>query len=182
MRIVVGSKNPNKFNAVKEAFAMFSQFEGAEFTFVGAASDVADQPIGHEETVKGAKNRSKNAFQTSGISVGLESGLVRVPQTSTGYMNLTICSIYDSTNYFIGSGPGFELPSVITRLVVDEGLELDDAILKSGMTDNPRIGYSDGIIGIMTGGIVTRKAYMVPAVTMALAGYLSKNTVNQNVR
>ena len=177
MKVTIGSKNPNKFNAVKESFLMFETFEGATFQAKGAASGVSDQPVGYEETVRGARNRADNAYnayEDCDISVGLESGLVAIPHTRTGYMNLTVCSIFDGADYFIGTGPAFELPEAITRLVVDGGLELDDAILKSGFTDNPRIGYSEGIIGILTKGVVTRKDYMVPAVSMALAGFLSR--------
>jgi non-canonical (house-cleaning) NTP pyrophosphatase len=38
------------------------------------------------------------------------------------------------------------------------------------MTTNARIGYNQGIIGIMTKGRVTRMEYTKPAVLMALAG------------
>ena len=38
------------------------------------------------------------------------------------------------------------------------------------MSDNPRIGYDQGIIGIMTRGRITRMEYSKPAVLMALAG------------
>ncbi len=174
MKVTIGSKNPNKFNAVKESFLMFDIFQNAEFLAFGAVSGVSDQPVGYDETVRGARNRAEDAFDSCDVSIGLESGLVQVPHTRTGYMNLTVCAIYDGLDFFIGTGPAFELPEEITKLVVDEGLELDDAILKSGFTENPRIGYSEGIIGILTNGVVTRKDYMVPAVSMAVAGFLSR--------
>lgn len=173
MIIHTGSKNPNKLKAVKEAFSHFSQFSISELIPMDAPSGVSDQPIGYEETVRGAKNRAKNAFTDCDLSIGLESGLIPVAGTSTGYLNMTVAALYDGSHYFVGTGPGFELPSMVTRLVVDEGLELDEAILRSGLSDNPRIGYSEGIIGVMTDGIITRKDYMVPAVMMALAGYMS---------
>ena len=169
MLIVVGSKNPNKIQAVKEAMQAFEPFAGADFQGVSADSGVSDQPIGLEETLTGAQNRAKQAFGDCELSIGLESGLVPVPLTHSGFMNLSACVIYDGRDMFAGLGPAFELPLSITRSVVDDHLELDEAILKSGMTNNPRIGYSEGIIGILTRGVVTRKDYMVPAVAMALA-------------
>ncbi len=174
MKVNIGSKNPNKYNAVRESFIMFGAFKQADFQSIEAASLVSDQPVGFDETVRGARNRAENAFMDCNLSVGLESGLVVVPHTRTGYMNLTVCAIYDGSEFFIGTGPAFELPEGITQLVVNDGLELDDAILKSGFTENPRIGYSEGIIGIMTKGVVTRKDYMVPSVSMAVAGFISK--------
>lgn len=179
MIINIGSKNPNKFNAVKEAFLLFSIFSNAAFESVTADSKVSDQPIGFEETITGAKNRAHNAFNHCDFSVGLESGLIPVPLTRTGYMNLSVCIIYNGNDYFTGTGPAFELPETITRLVVDDHLELDDAILQSGFTENPRIGYSEGIIGILTQGVVTRKDYMVPAVTMAMAQLLPEMKQNK---
>jgi inosine/xanthosine triphosphatase len=173
MIVSVGSKNPNKFIAVKEAFLLFDRFMEAEFTSVAAASGVSDQPIGLEEILTGAKKRAANAFSGSGISVGLESGLIPVPMTRNGYMNVSACVIFNGCGHFTGLGPAFELPSKIVNLVIGEKLELDEAIFRSGFSDNPRIGYSEGIIGMLTGGVVTRKDYMIPAVTMALSCYLS---------
>lgn len=173
MIVNIGSKNPNKFNAVKESFLMFEKFQGAAFESRASKSGVSDQPVGYVETITGAKNRAFNAFINCDISVGLESGLVEIPLTKTGYMNLTVCSIFDGENHSIGTGPAFELPEKITQLVIENGLELDEAILKSGFSDNPRIGYSEGIIGILTKGVVTRKDYMIPSVSMAMAQFLS---------
>jgi non-canonical (house-cleaning) NTP pyrophosphatase len=83
-------------------------------------------------------------------------------------MNLTACVIYDGTRFYRGVGPAFELPREVCRLVVEEGCELDEAVHRAGLTRNERIGYAEGLIGILSGGAVTRADYMVPAVTMAL--------------
>ena len=53
---------------------------------------------------------------------------------------------------------------------MEDGLELDPAVRQAGLTDNERIGYSQGIIGILSGGRVTRLDYSRPAVSMALVG------------
>lgn len=172
MIVNIGSKNPNKLNAVKEAFLLFEPFQKAHFESVNANSEISNQPVGFEETITGALNRSKNAFTGCTFSVGLESGLVPIPMTRTGYMNLSVCVIFDGKNHYTGTGPAFELPVDITRLVIHEKLELDDAIVKSGFSENPRIGYSEGIIGVLTDGVVTRKDYMIPAVTMSMAQLL----------
>jgi inosine/xanthosine triphosphatase len=172
MIVNIGSKNPNKFNAVKEAFLLFEQFQNACFESIAADSEISNQPVGFEETITGAANRSKNAFLQCAFSVGLESGLVPIPLTRTGYMNLSVCVIYNGKELYTGISPAFELPDNITKLVIHEKLELDEAILKSGLSANPRIGYSEGIIGVLTDGVVTRKDYMLPAVTMAMAQLL----------
>jgi inosine/xanthosine triphosphatase len=172
MIVTIGSKNPNKIKAVSEAFHLFPLFMEAEFRSASVPSGVPDQPIGLEETIRGAKQRAENAFSECDLSVGLESGLMPVPLTRSGYMNFSVCAVFNGREVFLGLGPAFELPPDITRMVVERHMELDDAIFASGFSDNPRIGYSEGIIGMLTGGAVTRKDYMVPAVCMAMAGFL----------
>jgi inosine/xanthosine triphosphatase len=160
--------NPVKLGAIREVMA--GVFSEAEFVPVAVSSGVPDQPLGLEQTLRGAKNRAKNAFEDCVLSVALESGLVEVPGSSTGYMNLTACAIFDGREMYVGLGPAFELPADVTRLVVEDGLELDPAVRRAGLTNNDRIGYAQGIIGILSGGRVTRMDYSRPAVSMALVG------------
>ena len=47
-------------------------------------------------------------------------------------------------------------------------MELDPAVRRAGLTEDPRIGYGQGIIGILSRGRVTRADYSRPAVSMAL--------------
>lgn len=168
MLIRVGSKNPVKLAAI--ATVMRERFPTAVFESVAVNSEVSDQPLGLEETLCGAKNRARAAFAVApcDLSVALESGLVPVPQTRTGYMNLTACAIFDGQDIYVGLGPAFELPAEVTHLVVQEGMELDPAVRQAGLTDNNRIGYAQGLIGILSQGRVTREDYSRPAVSMAL--------------
>ena len=164
--ISVGSLNPVKLEAIRTVMAV--RFPEAEFRPVAVDSGVPDQPVGLGETLRGAKNRARAAFADCDLSVALESGLVPVPETSTGYMNLTACAIFDGREMYLGLGPAFELPADVTRLVIEGGMELDPAVRRAGLTDNARIGYAQGIIGILSGGRVTRMDYSRPAVSMAL--------------
>ena len=166
MIIRVGSLNPIKLEAIRAVMAV--RFPLAAFEPVAVDSEVSVQPIGLDETLRGARNRARKAYAECDLSVALESGLIPVPQTATGYMNLTACAIFDGREMFLGLGPAFELPPDVTRLVVDEGLELDPAVRRAGLTDNERIGYAQGIIGILSAGRVTRLDYSKPAVSMAL--------------
>ncbi len=169
MIITVGSLNPVKLGAIREVMA--GRFPDARFEPVAVDSGVSVQPLGLEETLRGAKNRARAAFVLAGscdLSVALESGLIPVPETRTGYMNLTACAIFDGQEMYVGLGPAFELPDEVTRLVVDEGLELDPAVRRAGLTDNARIGYAQGLIGILSQGRVTRQDYSRPAVSMAM--------------
>ena len=170
----IGSKNPVKVEAVKQVIQSSPLFEHAAFQPVAADSGVSSQPIGLEETVHGAVNRAVNAFDSCHFSIGLESGMIPVPGTTSGYMNLTACVIFDGSDQYTGLGPAFELPADVTRLVVEDHLELDEAVQAAGLTDHPRIGYAQGIIGILTRGQVTRMDYSKPAVSMALTRLYAK--------
>jgi inosine/xanthosine triphosphatase len=164
--IRVGSLNPVKLEAIRTVMA--ARFPQAAFQPVAVDSEVSVQPLGLDETLRGARNRARKAYVECDLSVALESGLIPVPQTATGYMNLTACAIFDGREMFLGLGPAFELPTDVTRLVVEDGLELDPAVRLAGLTDNERIGYAQGIIGILSAGRVTRLDYSKPAVSMAL--------------
>lgn len=164
----VGSGNPNKIEAVRRAFTGFPAWMNATVVSRTTPSGVSDQPVGFEETLKGADTRAMGAYGGHGYGVGLESGLVPVAGTATGYMNLTACVIYDGERCFRGVGPAFELPATVCKMVVEDGCELDEAVHRAGLSKNVRIGYAEGLIGILSGGAVTRADYMVPAVTMAL--------------
>jgi inosine/xanthosine triphosphatase len=169
MKIILGSLNPVKMQAVQEIFGAIPALHHAHFEQLKAASLVPDQPIGLEQIILGARNRAREAFASGDLGIGIESGLIPVPLTTNGYMNLTVCVIFDGEHWYTGLGPAFELPDDITSMVVEEGLELDKAVNRSGLSQDPRIGYGQGIIGIMTKGRVTRMEYSKPAISMALA-------------
>lgn len=73
MKIVVGSKNQVKVDAVKEIIQDYPHLKDAEIIIVEVGSGVGEQPKSLEETVSGAINRSKNAYKDCDYSFGLES-------------------------------------------------------------------------------------------------------------
>ena len=105
MIIRVGSMNPVKLGAIRAV--METRVPAARFEPVGVESGVSVQPIGLGETLRGAKNRARAAFDGCALSVALESGLVPVPVTATGFMNLTACAIFDGEEMYLGLGPAF---------------------------------------------------------------------------
>lgn len=168
MIIHIGSQNPVKVDSVREVFEESGLYPNATYTNSAVSSDVSDQPIGMEETVQGAINRARNAFQNCELSVGIESGLVNIPLTTTGYMNVTICVLYDGTEFFIGLGPGFELPVHVTETVIAEKREVDHVMKELMPANEEHDKGGGGIISLMTEGKITRKEHTKPAVWMAL--------------
>lgn len=173
MKIIVGSANLNKVEAVKEALADYPEFVSAEVDYIAADSEVSNQPKTIEETILGAKNRARNAFVGCDYSVGLESGLFAVPDTKSGYMDITICAIYDGQTYHLGGSPVFEYPKKMVEMVFEQGLEIDQAARQAGVTTNDRVGRAEGMIGILSRGILDRKKYTKHAVTTALIHLLN---------
>lgn len=169
MRIIVGSKNEVKVGAVRELAEEYPLIAAATVEGFEADSQVADQPKGFEETLSGAINRSRGAFaQGADLAFGIESGIVEIPYTKTGWMDVTSCVIYDGEEFHVGLSSLFECPKEVTRLMVEEGMNMSDATFHAGYTENPNIGAAGGVISVLTKGRVTRKDYTKQAVRLAM--------------
>ncbi len=165
MKIIVGSTNPQKVNAVKEMISHYDFLSGAEVDGVSVDSGVSDQPQSIEETVQGAVNRAKAAFQDCDYSFGIESGLIAVPHTEI--MELCAVAVFDGSNVKIGLSSAFEPPLKVVELM-NQGMNMQDASFHSGVTDNPEIGSAGGLISILTRNRLDRLSYTKQAVLMAL--------------
>ena len=168
MKIIVGSTNPSKVDAVKEVLSMYSFLRDADIAGTNATSGVSDQPKSSAETIQGAINRANNAYNHAkcDYSIGLESGFHEFPVA--GYMEFTACAIYDGKNYHFGFSSAFKCPEAVNQIMQQEGVNLNEACYKAGLTKNPEIGKSEGIIGILTRGRKTRKDYTKDAIIMAM--------------
>lgn len=171
MIIAVGSTNEAKVSAVKEVLMESPHLSQAEVLAFPASSDVSEQPLSLSETIQGAKNRARNAFNSCAHSVysfGIESGLMETPDTSTGFLHVCACAIYDGTNYCIGLSTGFEVPPQILELILDKKMCLSKACLHSGISNNAKIGSTEGLIGVLTKGKIDRKEYSKQCVLAAI--------------
>lgn len=169
MNIVVGSTNTAKVEAVEEILREYPHLSGATVLGVEAASGVANQPKTLQETIEGARNRAKNVFESCDYSIGIESGLMEVPYSKSGYMDVCVAVIYDGNEYHVGLSSGWEFPDKeVTRLMIEEGMDMSQAINKAGLTDDPLIGSRQGAIGLLTKGRLDRKAYTKEALRTAL--------------
>lgn len=169
--VAIGSANPAKVEAVKEVINDYALFTGASVTAIAAASDISDQPLSMEEIITGAKNRAKNAFEqlyVCNYSFGIESGLYEVKGSRTGYLEGTICCIYDGTDYYLGLSCSFEVPPEVLNLVLNEKMDLTQAFYSASLSTDPNVGAAQGVIGLLTNGRITRKDYTKQAVTTAL--------------
>lgn len=168
MKIKIASQNPVKVEALKEILADYPHLKDAEIVAVHALSEVSDQPKSLKETVQGALNRSKNAYGECDYCFGIESGLMEVPNTKSGYMDVCVCAIFDGREHHLGLSSAWEAPKQVSEYMLKDGLNMNDAAYKAGLTANPKVGSSEGLVGIMTKGRLTRKEYTKEAIRTAL--------------
>ncbi|OAA74253.1 NTPase [Cordyceps fumosorosea ARSEF 2679] len=168
--VIVASKNPLKLQATRDGFARI--FPDNSFAFQGrsVASNVADQPLSDDETLRGALNRARNARTLEPAAaywVGLEGGVH--PEGGDGDEVQSFAWIVVlGRDGEIGRArtATFFLPRETVRLMREEGLELGEADNRlHGRTDSK---HETGTVGILTGDVVTRRSYYAEAVVLAL--------------
>jgi inosine/xanthosine triphosphatase len=167
-KINIGSKNIVKIESVREVICEYPDFSDSIIISVESQSGVSHQPKSMDETITGAINRSKGCFSECDYSFGIESGLMKVPYTKSGYMDFTCCAIFDGKNISLGLSPALEFPTKATKMMFDEDINITDALLKEGLTKNPELGSAEGALGVLTKGRVTRKDYTKQAIHMAM--------------
>jgi len=168
MNICVGSKNSIKVEAVSEIVQEYSHLKDAVIIACDVDSGVPDQPKSLEQTVNGAIHRAKASFADCTYSVGIESGLMSVPKSKTGFMDVCVCAIFDGNEYHLGLSSAWEVPKDVMAYILEEGMNMTDASVKAGLTDNPTIGAAEGLIGILSKGRLVRKTYTKEAIRTAL--------------
>lgn len=174
MQILVGSKNPVKIEAAKEAFSLY--FNNVNAIGFSVKSNVPDQPI-NSQTFHGAKNR---AFELQKINakenfnanffLGIEGGI----QETLGkwFAFGVMCIIDRAGRTSFGTSAHFELPKLITkRLLTGEELGF---VMDEIMSDE-NTKQKGGAISFFTNNRMNRKELYVPGIISALIPFLHKN-------
>jgi len=167
--VIVASKNPVKINATIEGFS--KMFANQDFTFRGVevASGVSDQPMSDKETLTGAKNRALNAQKTiveADFWVGIEGG---IEETDDGMMAFAWVVVITTDQEGKSRTSTFHLPPKVTELI-HKGTEL-------GLANDQVFGKKNskqkgGAVGSLTEGVLSRTAYYVQPVVLALVPFL----------
>lgn len=190
MDVAVGSENPVKRRAVERVF------ESATVGTRAVESGVSEQPIGHAETITGARTRARESFGTDvAFGVGLEGGVAEFTSSAErptngvedaefnrvdGLFLVMWAAVADGKRIEIGAGPSVRLPDTIAREVIsgaelgpllDERLGTDDSTSVDARTGSDSIAHGQGAIGVFTGGRITREEALADAVACA-AGHL----------
>ncbi|NTX99629.1 inosine/xanthosine triphosphatase [Deinococcus sp. JMULE3] len=168
MSVLVGSLNPGKVQPVQEVFAAL--FPGLEVRGVSVPSGVRDQPIGVEETRRGAVNRARSAARLPGATwgVGLEGG-VRVEGGQGWLFGVVAATRADGTLYTSRTAE-LPLPPLVLPRVLG-GQELGPVM--DGLLGTRDLKRGVGTVGALTGGLVTRPGVWAQALALALAPALN---------
>lgn len=167
MRIHIGSKNQSKFEAVAEIAKDCPLFSGAEVIGVDVPVETLGHPKSLGETVARAEDRAKTVFPGADYSIGIEGGLMAVPGSKTGYMEVMVCAIYDGRNFHLGLSPAHEWPRKVHNLIF-KGLDGGPAAHEAGLTDHTNIVPSDGAVWLLTKERLGRREYIKQGLMMAL--------------
>lgn len=167
MKVNVGSKNPTKIEGVKNLIVGHPLFKNADVSGVDVQIEEFGHPKTLEETIQGAKARAYACLLDGNYGFGIESGLMSVPETKSGFMETTVCAIYDGKNYHLGIGPAFEWPKEMVDLILS-GLDGSQAFKQLGLTTDEKVGTQNGGIHVLTKGKINRTKLNELAVMMAL--------------
>ncbi|MBN1502966.1 inosine/xanthosine triphosphatase [Candidatus Woesearchaeota archaeon] len=173
VKVLVGSKNPVKIQAVREAFSHY--FNDVEALGLKVSSNVPDMPI-NQDIFLGAENRAKelkkfNKEQNLGADyfVGIEGGLAEYFSKWLCFGTMCIMDKTDKTSY--GTSPQFELPGNIRNELL-QGVELGKVMDR--LTNDQNTKQKAGAIGFFSKNIIDRKSLYVQGLIMALIPFINK--------
>ncbi len=152
MKIGVGSKNKTKVLAVAQTLQDYPRFVHAQVNGVDVNIEQFGHPKNLDETVSGAIHRAKAAWIGHNFGFGIEGGLMTVPYTKSGHMEVAVCAIFDGVQVYLGLSPGYEWPQKVLDKILNEGMDGSQALKASGLTMADKLGEHEGFVGLFTQG------------------------------
>lgn len=180
--IAVGSTRKPKVEAVREALAQFgpllSSTAEIEIAAVEVPSGVRHTPLTREDLMAGARQRAEALIEMAGEKkqawnyfVGLEGGLDVVREGSTRWVFLESWAyVTDGAGRSVfGQSGAVVLPEALAKIVVDDGVELSQAI--DAFAGGRGIRDAQGAWGVLTRNMITRQEAFRIAVINAFAPF-----------
>ena len=173
VRICVGSNNPVKVGAAKQAFTLMFPNHIVHCEEMHAPSGVADQPMTEAETRLGAQNRVRYCARhyreqrnnsDMDYFVAMEGGVDEFEEGAATFAYVAILS--NKGILMTGRSANLPLPSkVYKRLQANEelGIVMDDVFNTSN------IKQKGGAIALFTNHAATRESVYTQALVLALA-------------
>lgn len=169
MKIVIGSENPTKLEATKQAFAIVWPDETFTFETHDASSGVNEQPMSEEEAIEGGRNRARFVLDNTDAeyAVGMEGGMYKV--ASQWFVSDWAVIRHRDGREGLAGTPRYAIPDYLAKHVKPE-FDLS-AVLehKLGTKD---VGRLDGYAGMTTDNHTTRTTSNRDAIVIALAPFV----------
>ncbi len=171
LKVAVGSRNPVKVGAVKNAF---EKVFGLDVKVIGVSvpSNVSDMPMNFEEMFEGAKNRAKRARKEldADFGVGLEGGF---EDEKIGTFLSGFTAIVDKKGTWgYAKGSGLLMPKEIVKEVREQGKELGEVMDKIRGLKNTK--QHEGCVGFMTDNLIPRQKAFEKTIIYALSRFTKK--------
>ena len=178
MKIIVGTKNSIKVSAVED---VCQGLLGKNIDVIGVLvnSGVSNQPVDRKETILGAYNRARNALAKNAgadYGVGLESGVI----TKYGLLWAIGYVVVVNKKGQVGIATTVEFPLPMTiQKYIEEGLELGEADAKVFQREDA--GNKEGTVGLLTRGVISRKAAFKQTVAFAFVPLVNPEYENDDL-
>jgi inosine/xanthosine triphosphatase len=170
MLIVLGSSSPVKINATKQAFETY--FDDVEVKGIEVPTGIKPFPTSDEETFQGAVNRVRAVSEQvfADYYVGLEGGL----QCLNGFTIVKqIAVIKKGERMCVGVSSGYAAPESLIKqldMTSDESRKILDKYF-----GKKEILSKEGIVGVLTNGILNRTMISRDAIICALTGFINQH-------
>ncbi|RYY85897.1 DUF84 family protein [archaeon] len=178
LKLAVGMINPAKVNAA--LLGSRTALKGEDITMYEyeVCSGVSLQPVGDEETLKGAITRAKGAYDAHlkqhhtppDFALGLESGVAASIICHSDLESFSWIAVYDGKKLGRARTSSVVLPPPVTHLVLEEGMETTAAF--DYFFNTMDFTTVEGFVGHLTGGSIKRAAYFEQAVVMSFVPFL----------
>lgn len=176
IKIAVASGNPVKIEAVRDAFSECFTDEIVVESFL-VSSDVSDQPLGNNETRKGAKNRVEKLIKQNAnfdYYVGIEGGVSLVKGQMLAFAWMVV---KNNEKTGVSRTSSFVLPPRVTELVL-AGKELGEA--DDFVFNRKNSKQENGAVGLLTNDLIVRRSLYKQAIILALIPFLSPDLYPAN--
>jgi len=166
MKIIVGSTNPAKVNAVKRVAEQL--FDEVEVNGLKTNSGVSDMPMSEQETMTGSINRARIASNQGDFGIGIEGG---VSDTKQGMFLFAWITIINKNKISLSCTNKILLPENIAS-ELRNGRELGPLI--DELTGQEKVSHSEGAFGLLTKGSISRVKSFENAVYCAFMKFINK--------